>query len=113
LPGRYRSERAYRSDLDRSLEIEPKFLSEDDHEHVDAISSVAPSSEDPICPELFMPWLRNLTAYLVRRMATSCPPAAVGPYNQGRKAHLSHISDHAAKDWNCCRSSTKRKARTL
>jgi G3E family GTPase len=49
-------------DLDRILEIEPNFLSEDDHEHDDAITSVSLSSESPIRPELFMPWLRNLTA---------------------------------------------------
>jgi len=49
-------------DLDRILEIEPNFLSEDDHEHDDAITSVSLRSEVPIRPELFMPWLRKLTA---------------------------------------------------
>lgn len=49
-------------DLDRILEIEPNFLSEDDHEHDDAITSVSLSSDAPIRPELFMPWLRKLTA---------------------------------------------------
>jgi G3E family GTPase len=49
-------------DLDRILEIEPNFLSEDDHEHDDAITSVSLRSEAPIRPELFMPWLRTLTA---------------------------------------------------
>jgi G3E family GTPase len=49
-------------DLDRVLEIEPNFLSEDDHEHDDAITSVSLRSEVPIRPELFMPWLRKLTA---------------------------------------------------
>jgi G3E family GTPase len=49
-------------DLDRILEIEPNFLSEDDHEHDDAITSVSLRSEAPIRPELFMPWLRKLTA---------------------------------------------------
>ena len=49
-------------DLGRILEIEPNFLSEDDHEHDDAITSVSLSSNAPIRPELFMPWLRNLTA---------------------------------------------------
>lgn len=49
-------------DLDRILEIEPDFLSEDDHEHDDAITSVSLSSDAPIRPELFMPWLRQLTA---------------------------------------------------
>ena len=49
-------------DLDRILEIEPNFLSEDDHEHDDAITSVSLHADAPIRPELFMPWLRNLTA---------------------------------------------------
>ncbi|KTF68279.1 CobW family GTP-binding protein [Sphingomonas sp. HT-1] len=48
-------------DLDRILEIEPNFLSEDDHEHDDAITSVSLRSEAAIRPELFMPWLRMLT----------------------------------------------------
>ena len=49
-------------DLGRILEIEPDFLSEDDHEHDDAITSVSLRSDAPIRPELFMPWLRTLTA---------------------------------------------------
>ncbi len=49
-------------DLERILEIEPNFLSEDDHEHDDAITSVSLFSDAPIRPELFMPWLRKLTA---------------------------------------------------
>jgi G3E family GTPase len=49
-------------DLNRILEIEPNFLSEDDHEHDDAITSISLRSEAPIRPELFMPWLRQLTA---------------------------------------------------
>lgn len=49
-------------DLDRILEIEPNFLSEDDHEHDDTITSVSLSSVTPVRPELFMPWLRQLTA---------------------------------------------------
>ncbi|WP_033923165.1 CobW family GTP-binding protein [Sphingomonas sp. 37zxx] len=48
-------------DLDRILEIEPNFLSEDDHEHDDSITSVSLTSDAPIRPELFMPWLRILT----------------------------------------------------
>jgi G3E family GTPase len=48
-------------DLDRILEIEPNFLSEDDHEHDDAITSVSLSSEAPVRPDLFMTWLRKLT----------------------------------------------------
>jgi G3E family GTPase len=49
-------------DLDRILAIEPDFLSEDDHEHDDTITSVSLSPDAPIRPELFMPWLRKLTA---------------------------------------------------
>uniref|UniRef100_UPI001576ED2E CobW family GTP-binding protein n=1 Tax=Sphingomonas bacterium TaxID=1895847 RepID=UPI001576ED2E len=49
-------------DLDRILEIEPGFLGEDDHEHDASIASVSLSSEAAIRPELFMPWLRQLTA---------------------------------------------------
>ncbi|WP_375398408.1 CobW family GTP-binding protein, partial [uncultured Sphingomonas sp.] len=49
-------------DLDRILEIEPNFLSEDDHEHDDAITSVSLSSDQPLDPNRFMPWLRALTA---------------------------------------------------
>ena len=49
-------------DLDRILEIKPNFLSEDDHEHDDAITSVSLHADAPIRPELFMPWLRKLTA---------------------------------------------------
>lgn len=49
-------------DLDRILAIEPNFLSEDDHEHDDTITSVSLRSELPIRSELFMPWLRKLTA---------------------------------------------------
>lgn len=48
--------------LDRILEIEPNFLGEDDHEHDGSITSVSLSSDAPIRPELFMPWLRHLTA---------------------------------------------------
>ncbi|MBG6120476.1 MULTISPECIES: GTP-binding protein [unclassified Sphingobium] len=47
--------------LNRILEIEPNFLSEDDHEHDDAITSVSLKSDAPVRPELFMPWLRKLT----------------------------------------------------
>ena len=49
-------------DLGRILEIEPGFLGEDDHEHDDSIASVSLSSDAQIRPELFMPWLRQLTA---------------------------------------------------
>jgi G3E family GTPase len=49
-------------DLDRILAIEPEFLSEDDHEHDSTITSVSLRSDRAIRPELFMPWLRKLTA---------------------------------------------------
>ncbi len=49
-------------DLERILEIEPDFLGEDDHEHDDSITSVSLASKALIRPELFMPWLRQLTA---------------------------------------------------
>jgi G3E family GTPase len=47
-------------DLDRILEIEPNFLTEDDHEHDDAISSVALRSDQPLDPDKFMEWISNL-----------------------------------------------------
>ena len=49
-------------DLDRILAIEPGLLGEDDHQHDDSIASVSLSSDAAIRPELFMPWLRQLTA---------------------------------------------------
>ena len=49
-------------DLERILEIEPDFLGEDDHEHDDNITSVSVSSETPLDPGKFMPWLREVTA---------------------------------------------------
>jgi len=49
-------------DLDRILEIEPDFLGEDDHEHDETITSVSVSSQRPIDPEKFLPWLRQYTA---------------------------------------------------
>jgi G3E family GTPase len=49
-------------DLDRILEIEPDFLGEDEHEHDDAITSVSVSSEAPVDPEKFLPWIRQVTA---------------------------------------------------
>ena len=49
-------------DLDRILQIEPGFLSEDDHEHDDAITSISVSSDAPLDPSKFMPWLREVTA---------------------------------------------------
>jgi G3E family GTPase len=44
-------------DLDRILEIEPNFLGEDDHQHDDAISSVALREERPIDVNKFNAWI--------------------------------------------------------
>ncbi|MGY2734624.1 CobW family GTP-binding protein [Sphingomonas sp. UYP23] len=49
-------------DLDRILEIEPGFLGEDDHEHDQSIVSVSVSSAAALDPEVFMAWLRKVTA---------------------------------------------------
>ncbi|MEE3623943.1 GTP-binding protein [Nitrospirillum sp. BR 11752] len=48
-------------DLDRILKIEPNFLSEDDHEHDDSVASVSLTSDVPLRPERFIPWLQQLT----------------------------------------------------
>jgi G3E family GTPase len=47
-------------DLDRILEIEPNFLGEDDHEHDDAITSVALKEERPIDVNKFNAWIGSL-----------------------------------------------------
>jgi G3E family GTPase len=47
-------------DLDRILEIEPNFLGEDDHQHDDAITSVALKEERPIDVNKFNAWIGNL-----------------------------------------------------
>jgi G3E family GTPase len=44
-------------DLDRILEIEPNFLGEDDHQHDDAIGSVALREERPIDVNKFNAWI--------------------------------------------------------
>jgi G3E family GTPase len=66
-------------DLDRILEIEPEFLEADDHHHHDHdhdhehshglkhyhdedMQSLALSSDKPLDPTRFMPWLQNLVA---------------------------------------------------
>ncbi|MDZ5649832.1 GTP-binding protein [Nitrospirillum sp. BR 11828] len=48
-------------DLERILQIEPNFLSEDDHEHDDSVASVSLTSSVPLRPERFIPWLQQLT----------------------------------------------------
>jgi G3E family GTPase len=47
-------------DLDRILEIEPKFLDEEDHEHDDAISSVSLRATRPLDSDRFNNWISNL-----------------------------------------------------
>jgi G3E family GTPase len=47
-------------DLDRILEIEPNFLGEDDHEHDDAITSVALKEVRPIDVNKFNAWIGSL-----------------------------------------------------
>ncbi|WP_207482366.1 CobW family GTP-binding protein [Arenibaculum pallidiluteum] len=47
-------------DLRRILEMEPEFLSEDDHEHDQAIGSVSLTSGRPLEPERFDLWMRRL-----------------------------------------------------
>jgi G3E family GTPase len=47
-------------DLDRILEIEPNFLGEDDHQHDDAITSVALKEERPIDVNKFNAWIGSL-----------------------------------------------------
>ncbi|WP_437374687.1 CobW family GTP-binding protein [Inquilinus limosus] len=47
-------------DLDRILEIEPDFLKEDDHEHDDAITSVALKEARPIDLNRFNAWISGL-----------------------------------------------------
>jgi G3E family GTPase len=47
-------------DLDRILEIEPNFLGEDDHQHDDAITSVALKEERPIDVNKFNTWIGSL-----------------------------------------------------
>ncbi len=49
-------------DLQRILDMEPAFLTEDDHEHDDAITSVSLSSERPLDQRRFNDWIRDLTA---------------------------------------------------
>jgi G3E family GTPase len=97
-------------DLDRILEIEPNFLSEDDHEHDDAITSVSLSSEVPIRPELFMPWLRKLTAeqgqdILRLKGVLAFPDEAQRYVVQG--VHMLLDGDHQ-RDWKLNEARTSR-----
>ena len=48
--------------LDRILEIEPEFLTEDhDHAHDDQITSLSLTLERPMDPQKFVPWVQNVT----------------------------------------------------
>ena len=49
-------------DLDRILAIEPGFLSEDEHEHDDLITSVCLRSDRPLDADRLTLWLRRLLA---------------------------------------------------
>ena len=48
--------------LDRILEIEPAFLSEEhDHEHDDKIASLSLVADRPMNPAKFVPWIQDVT----------------------------------------------------
>src|ERR1700692_3201294 len=48
--------------IDRVLEFEPGFLTEThDHEHDDEIGSLSLTSDRPLDPELFVPWIQKIT----------------------------------------------------
>jgi G3E family GTPase len=47
-------------DLDRILAVEPTFLSEDDHQHDDAVKSVSLREANPIDPAKFNDWIMTL-----------------------------------------------------
>jgi G3E family GTPase len=48
--------------IDRVLELDPGFLTEThDHEHDDQISSLSLTSDRPLEPELFVPWIEKIT----------------------------------------------------
>jgi G3E family GTPase len=49
--------------LDRILDIEPEFLTEDhDHEHDESIGTLSLTTERPLNPERFIPWIHDITA---------------------------------------------------
>jgi G3E family GTPase len=48
--------------LDRILELEPGFLSEaHDHEHDEEVGSLSLTSDRPLYPEKFIPWIQDVT----------------------------------------------------
>ncbi|WGS19718.1 MULTISPECIES: GTP-binding protein [unclassified Bradyrhizobium] len=47
--------------LDRILEVEPGFLTEEhDHEHDDTVASLSLIADSPMNPETFIPWINNV-----------------------------------------------------
>jgi G3E family GTPase len=53
--------------LDRILEFEPGFLTEEhDHEHDDAIASLSLTADQPMQPDRFVPWLQGTCSNLAR-----------------------------------------------
>jgi G3E family GTPase len=49
-------------DLDRILELEPEFLDEvHEHEHDERIGSLSLTSDRPMKPERFIPWIEDVT----------------------------------------------------
>jgi G3E family GTPase len=50
-------------DLDRILDIEPEFLTEDHaHEHDQSIGSLSLTADQPLNPDRFIPWIEGVTA---------------------------------------------------
>jgi G3E family GTPase len=51
--------------LDRILEVEPDFLEGDHaHEHDQGVTSLSLTSDRPLDPELFLPWIQDITRTL-------------------------------------------------
>ncbi|HMJ30598.1 MAG TPA: GTP-binding protein [Xanthobacteraceae bacterium] len=49
--------------LDRILDIEPEFLTEEHaHEHDESIGSLSLTTDQPLSPERFMPWIQDAMA---------------------------------------------------
>jgi G3E family GTPase len=54
--------------LDRILEVEPDFLDgEHAHEHDEGVTSLSLTSDRPLDPTRFLPWIREITQSLGRR----------------------------------------------
>lgn len=51
-------------DLDRVLEIEPDFLDHfHDHEHDDHVTSFSLTSDEPLLPERYFPWIQTVAQH--------------------------------------------------